>query len=134
MLQGLVVGAAPGNGILTGQSDRVLPISAELAKAIKNTLQNDLLFVTKRGNLFTEQSFVRNRYNVFFRDLNADRKRPIRKLPPYSMRHTCATLIYNETRDIYALSKFLGHTSIDITASTYVHSDVEQLRNSLKVI
>lgn len=118
----------------TEQSDRVLPISAELAKAIKNTLQNDLLFVTKRGNLFTEQSFVRNRYNVFFKDLNADRKVPIKKLSPYCMRHTCATLLYNKTKDIYALSKFLGHASIEITASTYVHTDVEQLREHLNVI
>ena len=118
----------------TVQSDRIIPISAELAEAVSDLAQNGLIFVNAKGQLLSEQAFVRNRYNVFFRDLNAQRTAPIQKLSPYCMRHTCATLLYNKTKDIYALSKFLGHASIEITASTYVHADVEALRDHLLVV
>lgn len=120
----------------TDQSIRSLPISTELAAAINNieTDSDSLLFCTQNGGIMSERSFTRNRYNVFFEDLNKVRNKPIRKLNPYAMRHTCATLNYEKSKDIYALSKFLGHASVEITASTYVHTNVEQLRKHLKVV
>lgn len=55
----------------------------------------------------------------------------IPSLSPHELRHTCGTLLYARTKNIYAVSKFLGHANINITAKIYVHNDVDTLRESL---
>lgn len=110
----------------TEASYRTIPISKELSKRMEG-FDGDFLFLTKDGNFMTEQSFTRHRYNKFFENID------IRKLSPYAMRHTCATLLYEKTHDIYAVSKFMGHASVDITARTYVHENVEDLRKQLAI-
>lgn len=47
------------------------------------------------------------------------------RLAPHELRHTCGTLLYNETKDIYHVSRFLGHSDIGITTKTYVHSEMQ---------
>ena len=48
------------------------------------------------------------------------------RLSPHELRHTCGTLLYEETKDIYFVSRFLGHSDIGITTKTYVHSEMQQ--------
>ena len=48
------------------------------------------------------------------------------RLAPHELRHTCGTLLYKETKDIYFVSRFLGHSDIGITTKTYVHSEMQQ--------
>lgn len=50
-------------------------------------------------------------------------------LRPHELRHTCGTLLYERTRDIYAVSKYLGHASVAITSKIYVHNNVDLLRS-----
>ena len=44
------------------------------------------------------------------------------QLSPHELRHTCGTLLYNATKDVYHVSRFLGHSDIGITTKIYVHS------------
>lgn len=39
----------------------------------------------------------------------------------HDLRHTCATLLLEAGVDIAVVSRWLGHTSISITADTYSH-------------
>lgn len=48
-----------------------------------------------------------------------------KQLSAHELRHTCGTLLYQETKDIYYVSRFLGHSDIGITTKTYVHSDLQ---------
>ena len=48
------------------------------------------------------------------------------RLSPHELRHTCGTLLYQNTKDIYFVSRFLGHSDIGITTKTYVHSEMQQ--------
>jgi integrase len=45
------------------------------------------------------------------------------RLTAHELRHTCGTLLYEDTKDIYYVSKFLGHSDIGITTKTYIHSN-----------
>ena len=47
------------------------------------------------------------------------------KLSPHELRHTCGTLLYQSTKDVYFVSRYLGHSDIGITTKTYVHSEMQ---------
>ncbi len=79
----------------------------------------------------TPANYTKNRYNKFYAEFERDTG--LRRLSPHELRHTCGTLLYKKTGDIYAVSKFLGHSSIAITSQYYVHSDVDMLRYRLNI-
>lgn len=115
-------------------SIRTLPAPKELLvrlEAIRG--EPDQFIVTnKDGKLFTTTSYTKNRHNVFFNALVKVHP-DLYRLPPHKLRHTCGTLLYNKTKDLYAVSKFLGHADVEITAKLYIHDDVDILRKHLKI-
>lgn len=120
-------------------SYRILPISDSLVETILSRRNNDSGFIHKSTKspykVLNNKAFTNKRYATFFKDYKnyiADPEFVV--LTPHELRHTCGTVLYERTHDIYAVSKFLGHSSIDITSKYYVHSNVEQLRNSLDII
>lgn len=127
------------NIMKSNTSYRVLPISDALAEALSAGHKNEHGFVhtsTKPPyGVLNNKAFTDKRYITFFKDYKNHIHNPdFVVLTPHELRHTCGTVFYERTHDIYAVSKFLGHSSIDITSKYYVHSDVEQLRNSLDII
>lgn len=118
-------------------STRVLPLGSALTERLKEVCPqnlNNYIIVSKRDKIspITPSSFTKIYYNKFFEDYSiASRQNKL--LTPHELRHTCGTLLYNRTNDIYAVSKYLGHSNIGTTARLYVHSDPEVLRNSLKI-
>ena len=115
----------------TKKSYRTIPIPDRLAAKMATIKGNkgNYLFLTQNGTFMDERNFTHYRYDIFFRDLEKDCG--IRRLPPYSLRHTCATVLYEQTGDIFAVSKYLGHANITVTSKTYVHENVEALRRAL---
>ena len=71
-------------------------------------------------------------YNKFFENLYNQLGIP--RYSPHCLRHTCGTLLYEKTKDIYAVSKFMGHSNITTTAKIYVHDSAEMLRKSLNIV
>ena len=117
-------------------SNRVLPITDQLANAVSERRGNNVGFITRSTKppykVLNNKAFTQKRYRTFFEDYRNHIGNPsFPILTPHELRHTCGTLLYEKTHDIYAVSKFLGHASIDITVKYYMHSDVEQLRDSL---
>ncbi len=118
-------------------STRILPISTALAKRLERNCpanRNSYILVSKRDKVspITPSSFTKLYYNTFFTEYkNASRQNKV--LTPHELRHTCGTLLYNKTNNIYAVSKYLGHSNIGITARLYVHTDPETLRQSLQI-
>lgn len=114
-------------------SRRVLPMSTKLAAHLSRYQQSSpIMYVapSKRNpyNPLTPSSFTKGYYDNFFADYGMDKR-----LTPHELRHTCGTLLYARSHDIYAVSKFMGHSSIAITTKLYVHPDPEMLRNALSI-
>ena len=115
-------------------SERTLPISTELCERLKMQLpktQDEFLMKSrksKNGMPISPRKFSEGRYKTFFADMGFEKT-----LIPHECRHTVGTLMYERSHDIYAVSKFLGHANIQITAELYVHEDVEVMRDSLGI-
>ena len=69
----------------------------------------------------TPISFAR-RLIVFYNHHNVPEEQ---RLTAHELRHTCGTLLYQQTKDIYFVSRFLGHSDIGITTKIYVHSSMQ---------
>ncbi|PKM62331.1 MAG: hypothetical protein CVU97_05915 [Firmicutes bacterium HGW-Firmicutes-21] len=133
-------------------SNRKLPLSSELLTNLNNNKGEPDEFIlssTKvKGKPLTPLDFSSSRYKTFFKDLNKHlleehQKRlqsdnnavltTIDELTPHELRHTCGTLLYARTKDIFAVSKYLGHSSIDVTTKLYVHDSADLLRTNLGI-
>lgn len=113
----------------TEASRRTIPISAHLTEmllhhrteVLKRRLKQgaywrdfDLVFPTEIGTPFTLSNFNRKFKSVLGRaNLSGFR--------PYDLRHTCATWLLEAGENLKIVSERLGHTSIRITADTYLH-------------
>ena len=117
-------------------SKRSLPISSDLCEQIRQASlhheKTDFL-VTGTAEPITPAKFSTHGYKVFFEELCLAHP-DIEALTPHELRHTCGTLLYANSKDIYAVSKYLGHSSIDITVKTYVHDTHDMLRDHLHIV
>lgn len=119
-------------------SIRTLPVSSTLLRAFKSQINSNTIYIVEstrvKGKPLTPTDY-RKRYLKFFKDYTATLSNPdsFIILTPHELRHTCGTLLYDKTHDIYAVSKYLGHANVDITARLYVHDNPEMLRNSLGI-
>lgn len=118
-------------------SDRIIPITTIANEYItelkKSHSPTDFLFKTPNGNLYTIQSYSKRRYKQFFNELL--KQNIIEEiLTPHELRHTVGTILYQTTHDIFAVSRFLGHSSVETTAKIYVHENVQMLREHLNII
>jgi integrase len=76
-----------------------------------------------RGRQLTPNHFGDRQLLTFYRAIGVPRDQ---MLSPHELRHTCGTLLYQETKDIYHVSRFLGHSDVGITTKIYVHSDMQE--------
>jgi len=104
---------------------RSIPIPSDLNERLKAAKGSGYLVASKTGKNISPKSFSAKRYKKFFADTG------LPELTPHELRHTCGTLLYERTHDIFAVSKFLGHSSIAITTKLYVHDSPENLRSAL---
>lgn len=131
-------------------SIRDIPLSSEMLKLLTQNKSKEDKFIihTENKKPYTPANFTKSIYKRFFSDfqkhliedynqrLETDKDaKPleIKPLTPHELRHTCGTLLYARTKDIYAVSKYLGHASIDITTKLYVHDSADLLRTNLGI-
>lgn len=122
-----------------GNKERYVPLHDEVITAIKKYLpernqiqpKNDdariALFLSNQGNRIsvrTIQMMVK-KYAKFAGIKNAS------KITPHKLRHTFATALYKQTKDLRVLQELLGHSDIS-TTQIYTHTDKEQRKNAVK--
>jgi integrase/recombinase XerD len=56
----------------------------------------------------------------------------LHSVTPHVLRHSFAMAALSEGWDVYTLSQALGHASTEITTSTYLHDDEEEVRRAFK--
>lgn len=117
-------------------SKRVIPITEAMCDIIKKCMTDDVYIISVRnGGLMNPRVFRDYRYKYFFNDyietLSEKERETFEVLSPHELRHTCGTLLYANYKDLFSVSKFLGHSSVDITAKVYVHETPDMLRENL---
>lgn len=56
------------------------------------------------------------------------------KMSPHRIRHTSATKMLEGSRDLKSVSEMLGHSDVALTANTYVHPAMAQLRRAQRAL
>lgn len=113
-------------------SRRKLDIPEDLQKKLQEakdiltgSCQKDIgeeFVVIINGHKATPNHFGNRPLTVFYNYMNVPKHQ---RLTPHELRHTCGTLLYEKTKDIYHVSRFLGHSDIGITTKIYVHSEMQ---------
>ena len=117
-------------------SQRILPISTDLcnqlAEMFKKHKKSDYISTGTKTPVHPEY-FSKVKYKSLMTDI-ATAYPSMPTLTPHELRHTCGTLLYANSKDIYAVSKYLGHANIDITVKIYVHDTHDMLRDHLHIV
>lgn len=93
-----------------------------LAEAYSNEDRTEYV-ATFNGHHITPNHFGDRQLEAFYNALGVPRDK---RLSAHELRHTCGTLLYERTKDIFFVSKFLGHSDISITSKIYVHSEMQE--------
>lgn len=112
---------------------RDIPVDTMLIDMINNIpRKSEYVFCTKHGQVYRPGKWREQRYNIFMRDLTKEHP-DIPILSPHELRHTRATLLVNSEANLYAVAAMLGHSDLSMLRKHYLHSDIEALRDLLKL-
>lgn len=103
-------------------SIRKLKIPEDLLAKLKEQ-KSEGYIAFKNNKHFIPNNFMARRLTPFYNSMNVPEEQ---RLSPHELRHTCGTLLYEKTKDIYHVSRFLGHSDIGITTKIYVHSEMQE--------
>jgi integrase len=95
-------------------------LSDYLVDFLKSYPKNPVYLIETKDGKPTNPHQLYKKLTKFYEALNIDKEK---RLSPHELRHTCGTLLYRKTRDIFMVSRFLGHADISITTKIYVHSE-----------
>lgn len=105
-------------------SKRRLKVPDDLMDRLRAIRGNDDDYIAMmNGHHITPGHFSDYVLAYFYDYMNVPKEE---RLSAHELRHTCGTLLYEETKDIYYVSRFLGHSDIGITTKTYVHSEMQE--------
>lgn len=62
-----------------------------------------------------------DRHNLWRQFKRLLKRAELPDIPFHNLRHTCATILFNQGKDLLFVQKQFGHSSIKITADTYTH-------------
>lgn len=90
----------------------------------KNTekITSDALFLSQKGNRLTRQRLAK-----IVKDINEASHLQKTNLTPHKLRHTSATMMYQNGADIRSLQQILGHSNIS-TTQIYTHVEDEMIK------
>ncbi len=121
-----------------GNKERFIPLHNDVMEAIldylpirdkikvKKEKDKEALFLSSHGRRIsprTIQIFVKK----YAREAGL---RQASKITPHKLRHTFATSLYHQTKDIKVLQDLLGHENIS-TTQIYTHTDTEQKKQAI---
>lgn len=103
----------------TATSNRIIPIPSFLLPYIEEARRADRCrVISLRGRELIEPRIMQNHFQQYLKELN------IPHATFHTLRHTFATRCTEAGCEIKSLSELLGHSSVTITLSRYVHSSL----------
>jgi integrase/recombinase XerC len=118
-----------------GNKERIIPISPEIIKIIKEYIQikkrkfgnaDNILLVTEKG----KKMYTKYPYLVVKSFLGSELK-TLGKKSPHVLRHSFATHLSNNGANLNAIKELLGHSSLAAT-QVYTHTTIEKLKDVYK--
>lgn len=108
-------------------SYRTLPILSETMEILQRQKHDTLyVFPAPRARNPEDPNHFSRRLRNWFKQFPAEMQ-----CSPHELRHSYASQLQRKGVDIYTISNLLGHKDIQVTASVYVHPDVESFREKL---
>ncbi len=105
--------------------ERIIPLTKNVDEVLKT--RKDIIggpFFTETGSkVSTLENIATNHmtnYMVYNRTKNIFEKTGLNDVSTHNLRKTAGAYYYMATRDIFAASRFLGHSSVKVTESNYV--------------
>lgn len=127
--------------------DRIIPLPRQLLPVLKEYLSKPERFWKGSEYLFpsaSNEALSASTLKAVFREKclkPAGLYEPARANCPkdcrtrlYSLRKTRATQLLQETKDLYLVMNYLGHSDIRVTASYYVHANQEYLNYMKRMV
>lgn len=115
--------------VKTSSSYRVIPMPQRLANLLKN-FQGVPHSHVLQGNyyVYTDPRTVQYSFHKYLKNCN------LREINFHALRHTFATRCIESGMDIKSLSEILGHSNVNITLNTYVHSSLDHKRTQMETM
>lgn len=111
-------------------SYRSIPLSSIALEALNNMRNNDIyIFPYHQNEPYTPRTWDKIVKRFFDRVLINYPDMPI--LAPHEFRHTFGTKLRRKGIDIYTIQKLMGHKSIKVTTETYVHNEIDVLKQAM---
>lgn len=121
-------------------SVRDIPLPNDIATQLIHHHQtgttSDYVFCNAKGNVNAPRTWSRRHYDVFMREMQnyyATLPEPIdiTILNPHELRHTCASLLVNADKNLFAIASVLGWANLKMLRERYAHGDIESIREQL---
>lgn len=121
-----------------GNKERILPLHDDVIEVIDDYLKErdsitikykkdeDALFISRHGRRIS----IRSIQMLVKKYAKAAGIKNSSKITPHKLRHTFASLLYYQTKDIKILQELLGHSNIS-TTQIYTHTDIEQKKQAI---
>ncbi len=110
----------------TSTSDRVIPISSFLKAKLKEAQKADNCYLLSGSEKIVEPRTLTNRFKAVLSAAG------VSDVNFHSLRHGFATRCIQKNVDIKTVSELLGHSSMNITMKTYIHSDMQRKRECVE--
>lgn len=125
------------NGCLHGGSktqkgmNRSVPVPTAMLPLLAFLMIGDseYIYPSPEGKQFSETNWRKRNYYAALLSAGFTEEE-IKKRPPYSCRHTYATMCAKAKMDEKALQDILGHEDISTTMNIYAHTDEEYLKQA----
>lgn len=113
----------------TKASKATIPVPPEVLAVVKKHLENEFrkgrrqpfLFMTKNGTHYS-QANVRKAFKTSVKAAK------VTKIRIHDFRHTCATLLLEDGKDLKDIQFLLRHANYTVTANTYAHVTTKKAR------
>ena len=114
-----------------GNKDRILWINDKMLEELQEwredqaeNIESEYVFSTREGKRLKDSDIRQMIYKYSEKALD-------KRISPHVLRHTYATDLYRETKDIRLVQKALGHADLS-TTMIYTHIVDDELENALK--
>lgn len=112
----------------TSTSDRIIPISTYLKNKLKGAKKADNCYILSGREKIIEPRTLTNRFKALLSAAG------VSDIKFHSLRHGFATQCIQKNVDIKTVSELLGHSSMNITMKTYIHSDMQRKRECIELL
>lgn len=109
-------------------SNRIIPIPTNIFPLLIRCRKDNGFVIKGKSYEYTDPRTYQNSFHKCLVSCN------LRSINYHALRHTFATRCIEAGVDIKTLSEMLGHSSVNITLNTYVHSSLEHKRKQIELL